>query len=766
MLRSRLLLTGGGYKIKNSLRFNDDDSAYLSRTPAGAGNRKTWTWSGWVKRANLHATDYKELFTAYPGTSAIDRLGFYADKLVVHLNGGSSGTLETTAVFRDSASHYHIVLAVDTPQATAANRLKLYVNGVQVTSFITATYPSQNYDTLVNSTNAHALCANLNGPQGYFDGLLSEVNFIDGQALDPSYFGKTDSVTGAWIPKKYSGTYGTNGFYLDFKDGTSTTTLGYDRSGNGNNWTLNNLATTDQMTDTPTNTYCTLNPLDAASTLSDGSLRVSSGNQLARGTFWPTSGKWYWECKMVTTVSVSGTGLARAECALSGPGGTGNLYNYLNTGEKSDGGANSAYGNSFTNGDTIGVAYDANTRTLWFSKNGTWQNGATQSEIEAGTTTNAAWTGISNVPWTPKFVANTATAVAELNFGQRPFAYTPPTGFKSLCTDNLPTPSIKKPSKYFKPLLYTADTSGGKTISGLDFPPDLVWIKNRDNVEQHYLTDSVRGFGGAGTSKFLKSNSNAAEASVGADVTFAVESGGFTITDTNYNSGELYFNGRTYVAWCFKKGATPGFDIQTFLSPASGNIVVNHALGVAPKWIIVKSRDGARPWVHYNENLSAPADRYLEFTTAAEATISGIWPSVTSSSFTGTVGGSLSPNENYVAYLFAEVPGFSRIGKYTGNGSADGPFVWCGFKPRYLLIKRTDAVQDWYVQDTSRSPSNVVNTQLAPNLSVAEGSLASGYDNDILSNGFKVRNSVYNVSGGTYIFVAFAEHPFKYARAA
>ena len=247
-----------GYQIQRSLRFNSSDSAYLNRTPASAGNRRTFTWSGWIK---LSATGIQRVLSASSG-SADDFLAFASDTLrfqITDSGGTPVGNLITTQVFRDYSSWYHIVVAVDTTQATASNRLKMYVNGVQVTAFSTATYPAQNTDTLALNTAVTHYLSSTGGTNRYLNGYMTEVNFIDGQALTPSSFGQTNANTGVWEPKPYAGTYGTNGFYLNFSDNSNTTatTLGKDYSGNGNNWTPNNFSVSagagnDSLVDVPT----------------------------------------------------------------------------------------------------------------------------------------------------------------------------------------------------------------------------------------------------------------------------------------------------------------------------------------------------------------------------------------------------------------------------------------------------------------------------------------------------------------------------------
>jgi hypothetical protein len=439
-----------GYNLTRSLRTRASASANLTRTPASSSNQKTWTFSAWVKRGQLGTV--QNILTARYPTASWFILGFQSDDTItVAVTAGSSVGSYTSAVFRDPAAWYHIVLAFDSTQATAANRTKLYVNAVQQT-FAFTNYPTLNTDYQINQNVQHTL----SGYSGqYFDGYMTEINFIDGQALTPSSFGSTNTITGVWQPKKYAGTYGTNGFYLPFTDNSALTTssnvgLGKDFSGNGNYWTTNNIsitagATYDSMTDVPTLTsttaanYCVLNPLSYDTntyTLSNANLtfagaRTATGTYYARSTMAVSSGKWYWE--VVPTDVGSGPNIivgiqdASTTATTAGANLLLNGYGYGADGYKNNNaGQTAGYGATWTNGDVIGIALDLDGGTITFYKNNASQ-GVAYSSI----------TG-TYCPVVSMSTGGVARTVAgSINFGQRPFTYTAPTGFLPLNTYNI-----------------------------------------------------------------------------------------------------------------------------------------------------------------------------------------------------------------------------------------------------------------------------------------------------------------------------------------
>ena len=976
--------------IEHSVRFNRADNAYLSRTPSSAGNRKTWTWSGWVKRSALG--DWNNLFWANG-----DGLRFKTDDKISFVNTGVT-VVDSTAVFRDTSAWYHVVCSCDT--TLASNMVKIYVNNELVAQGNCFT---QNEDTDINNTTSHVIGAGQSGRE--LNGYLANIELIDGQALTPSSFGFTDS-NGVWQPKAYTGSYGTNGFHLDFADTSSATALGNDVSGNNNDWTpsglvagpaytansfstefdgsgdylsipdsndldlgtgdftielwvnpaslpanagligkrgssfssnswriaytsannvtflhsddvtlasyeipapslntwthyafsresgtlrmfkngteeksvsftfnldntntleigantssatwngkisnlrvikgralytaaftppstaltavtdtvlltcqdstfidnspsahtitaVNDAATTtvspfepvdgsDAMLDSPTNygsgdtvrgNYCTLNPLiTVTGTLSNGNLDFSSGAQYrsAFSTFAVTTGKWYIEGIVTNFAADALIGIASGSLPTgSYLGSTSTSWSYAGAfGHKWNSGSNTVYGSTFTTNDVIGVAFDADTGKLWFSKNGVWQ-----ASGDPASGANPAFTVTVGASYFFGVSGGSAGAWT-CNFGQQPFKY-PLAGYKSLCSTNLPTPAIADGSTAMDVALYTGN-GGTQSISTPNISPDLVWIKRRDTTGQHVLTDIVRG-----TNSQLYTSSTSNEGSDTTVVT-AFNSAGFELGSGPVSFGNTNTLNSTYAAWTWDAGSSTvsntdgtitsqvranpsaGFSIVSYTGTGA-NATIGHGLNAVPEMIIVKNRDAALNWnaYHVGVDSSSPEDYFLRlnFTDAIIASVKR-WNNTapTSSVFSVGTSGNVNGNtQDLIAYCFAPVEGFSSFGSYTGNGSNDGPFVYTGFRPRYLLIKGTSLSHNWYVFDSSRDSYNGVQAFLNPPGSNAE-STAAGVLYDFTSNGFKLRSGNGELNGNSYnyIYAAFAEHPFKTSRA-
>ena len=769
----------GGSVIERSLRFNNDDNTRLTRTIGSTSNRRTFTYSFWIKRTMKSAEQYVLYNGHATGVPYFDTRFEANDHQLqfIDYTGSHAMQLRTERRFRDVGSWYHIVIAIDTTQGTASNRAKLYVNGVQETDFSVETYPSQNHDTGANVSGHIQVLGTLKASTSNdLDGYLAEFHFIDGQQITPSNFGYIDDATGIWRPKKYEGTYGTNGFYLDFSDNSATTavTLGKDRSGNGNDFTPSNLSVSagegnDSLLDTPTNNFCTLNPLDVygdgiAEEIKNGNLdakNTSGGSyRTTRSTFYVTTGKWYWEVKVLAVGTVVLVGVAGKD--YNAGSGARRAYNSYN-GQKYIG-SGSSYGATYTTNDIIGIALDLDNGTITFYKNGASQGVAFTDML----------TAMVDGGWTPIFNGY-GNSEGAFNFGQRPFSYTPPTGFKTLCSNNIlntDVPSIIKAKEHFDTLLYTGN-GATQSITGLEFSPDFVWIKERSSTSSHTLGDTVRG-----ANKVLESNDTDAEhePDAGAHRFKSFDPNGFT----HENSGAVNQSGQTYVAWCWKAGGASvsnsdgsitstisanqegGFSIVTWSGTGSA-ATIGHGLGRAPKVIIVKRRTGgAQDWFVNNGMIFNDYGKYYELNKndVSNASNTNVFPNTAPTSTVFSVGTDSAVNASgstYVGYVWSQIPGLSHFGYWTGNGSTDGPFVYTGFKPRFIIYRKATN-ENWHMLDTKRDAINPNSFGLDPNLSNAESSDAN-IQLDILSNGFKARAShgTSNTNGTNYFYYTWAE---------
>lgn len=557
--------------------------------------------------------------------------------------------------------------------------------------------------------------------------------------------------------------------------------LGWSATG-VNHWFPVSLGAADVVGDTPTNNYPTINPLSIFSTdsgLSNGNLSFTGATNVNLSDCGATvdfnaDGSWYWEVFInKSDAEALGNGSAirlgvqtldrsNAWSYAEVYAGSG-LYNYrgykyaLATNEWSP------YASTFTTNDTISVLWDGATKELSF-----WKNGVDQG---------VAFSGFTQDRLLPNFTVNNyPNDKITVNFGQRPFVHTPPAGFKSLCTANLPKPVIQAPAKHMDVVTYTGNGTA-RAISGLDFQPDLVWVKSRSNGNSgHTLFDVIRGPG-----KILSSAWSGAELTEYPDTLISFNPDGFGLGG-DVTAGTINVTGQTYVAWCWKAGGaavantdgtiasqvsanpTAGFSVVAYTGDGAGAASFGHGLGAVPKMVIIKSRGEVRDWPVYHAGLTSAANilylnstldqfalRSFNDTTPTSTVVNVHWNS--------GVNHTNKSGDTFVAYCWAEVPGFSKFGSYTSNGSSDGAFVHCGFRPRLVLAKRTDATGSWRIVDTARDPYNEVVKSLYPN-SIGAEDPSDGFA-DFTATGFKIRRAVYT---GTYIYAAFAEAPLGGAK--
>jgi hypothetical protein len=660
--------------------------------------------------------------------------------------------------------------------------MRLYVNGLQITDLSYTVYPSLNEDSaFYNGNNFTVLTENTS--QGFWNGYIAEFIMTDGVAYGPTDFGQFKN--GIWVPKKFTQSYGSYGFHLDFADGDN---LGTDVSGNGLDFTETSLDSSFKSNDSPSNNHCTWDwnaSFNTSGTLQNGGLSKNyqySSYSGALGTFPLKTGKWYFEYDIGTDLSYSCLGLCLADekggdlikAAITDLYTHANYYSFLPI---SGNGYYSVHQNSPGTlddnlalpaaNDIMQLAYDADTGKMWFGVNNTWGDFGATGVGNPTAGTNPAWT-ISNpelytiVPMIVKYTHDTGIA----NFGQQAFAYTPPSGFKALCHKNLPEPSILEPSEGVEVLLYTGDNVTPRSITGVGFAPDFVWVKNRSGAWGHNVADSVRG-----NNSTLYTNANsAATASHTRGWIDTLDSDGFTVKRGGTDAHYVNYNAEQYVAWCLKKGSEYGFDIQQYTGNGTAGKTVSHNLGGVPELVIVKNLNSTRSWRVYHHhalNKTDPeTDSGILDTTALWADSNLYWNDTAPTSTVVTLGSNPDVNQNtsgHIMYLWRSIEGFSKVFSFEGNGNANGPYIYCGFKPRWVFWKDADGAVNWNIYDTARDVYNGANTKyLAANEAGAE--TATGVFLDFYSNGFKMK-STFPTNAHTTVGIAFAEQPGKYSNA-
>ena len=939
-----------GYEVERSLRFNKSESTDLQRTPSSTGNQKVWTWSAWFKRWALHAnggTNY--LFSCEPhsGNNGIAALYIQSDQLYTYFDttGSNPYGAVNSRLYRDLGAWMHIVWQVD----AANTSQRIWINGVEE-SLNSGNNPPDYAYGMNQSGQAMLIGSSGNWGAQTSNTYFAEIHYSDGNKYEASDFAETDATTGQWVPKKVNITYGTNGFYLNFSDnsGTTATTLGKDSSGNGNNFTPNNFEVStgvgnDSVLDTPTNNFPTLNPLynPVNTTFGEGNLLMRGGDNFAASTFLlPKSGKWYAEFSKYNNGALQSISVTRANTAMTnyaGYLGLADNVEYVSNGEvgnRTRGSTSDATAWTDDAGVVVAVAVDMDNGAVYFARNNTYINSGvpTSGSSKTGAIATDLLTDNNGDHVIAVHGYNGSNSYGMYaNFGQQPFTYTPPTGYKVLSSANLPDPTILLASKHFNTLIWDGNSTQDRDISGLDFQPDWVWIKARNGdayggglYYHHVVWDSLRGVGsntiGSASRKELTVNEAYVEGR-GANYTdyyghvSAFNSDGFELdhvtgepplyvnrnTNTyvgwSWNAGEtdgatyrvvvvsdsgnkyrfrnsantatfaqsavtldlaeggtyifnmddstnashpfsigtaangtVYTTGITYFLdgvsktyseytsgfaaattrrlhitvpasapqlyyWCSihsgmggaintnttlgssnfdgtvqstaKVNASAGFSIVT-LNGTGSVLTFGHGLGVKPNAVILKARNIANNWLVFHQGYGATKTLFLDNTNATSTNAQ--WyndTEPTSTVFTlGTWSGmNTSTPSTIVAYCFSEVAGYSKFGTYTGNGNANGTFVFIGFRPAWVMIKMSSGSNSWVIYDNKRSPINLVDKRLR-----AQGSFAEDTHNgvDFLSNGFKTRNASStstNQNGATYIYFAFAEAPFKNSRA-
>ena len=833
------------YQITNSCRFNGTDQALERSFTSAPSDADKKAISVWIKRSGSTGTDSEfgsTTNTKICSANNFQQLEFntnnptgYSDSFGYTLPG-AAGAAWTARRFRDPSAWLHLVWIYNSDESTATDRIKVYFNGEQTPlstdtdywDINTAAQPDSGTDCGfgLNSTEMHIARYQYNDA-GWFGGQMADFIMIDG-AASISDFGETKN--GVWIPKDPSElTFGTNGFWLDFK---SASDPGNDASGNNNDFTnIGSIATHDILTDSPTfnsdsngGNFATLNPLVAVSgvTFTESNLKEvddNSGWQSAWSTMAAKSGKFYFEAEYTTSARDRGyIGVAQAKDLAA------NQDSYYAGQTNNSAGWYSANGsvyinasttgttlNTYTTGDILGCAIDIDNGYVYFSKNGTWEDSGDPASGASGTggfslsgsTTGDPWHLIvSN--WGAQFIVNygqegtfagsvTAGGNSDTN-GYGNFKYSVPSGYSALCTGALPIAdeidpaetNDNYPQKLFSPIIWTGDGNTSRAITGLGFQLDWIWFKARNSAFSNRLYDTTRGITSTG-GKRLFSNTNGAETNQtsGQDIS-AVGSDGFTTGASSANYTNDTNNDAGHVAWCWRaNGGTTssgsgdltsthqvdpsgGFSIVKAVGDGgSGDKTVTHGMSAAPDCILAKDLDATRNWdTYWSSGLTSGYGLRLN---TNDNQLSGRWGTVNSSIFTCKDSYTWGGTDNYIYYCFRNIEGYIKVGTYTGNADDDGSFVYTGFKPAWMLLREV-AVDNWGIYDNKRDGQNnddgYGNAVLYADEAYDEENQASRAI-DILSNGFKLRtsNATFNASGGTYVFLAMAHNPFKYATA-
>ena len=794
--------------VSRSLRVNDGDGNALVKTcESSVTNRKKFTISTWIKPTfvtGLTSSGSGRKFGGFGssvGSGQYGQIGIYEDELRVFEYPTTRLNLKTTKMLRDRSAWYSIIVVVDTTESTAADRAKVYINGVQITEFQTAVYYSQDFDTYWNigdGTSNHFVGTSgaTNGLKYMpFDGYIADYYFIDGSAVAYTEFGEFKN--GVWIAKEYSGSFGINGWHHKFLEtGTSANSsgIGADTSGNDNHFTVDGFVAADIVPDCPEKNMPIWNFLvnrrnGNTATFSEGNTKVAGhSSQVAHTSSTIASkGKHYAEfyinnssyavtsCGVVRTMWDNGMGDSYAS-------NYGGAY-YSTNGTRAYNATSDSQTAPSSNRVGIEVDFAAN-EVQFFICESDGTKTAAGDKLTSSDGINFAGEGV--------FTATThdvSSSYIEAYFSESDWYCTPASGYVELSSTNsiddtdivLGAHQAEQPDDHFNVILYTS--SGAGSYTGLGFQPDLVWVKDRGVEQSNGLFDSSRGVG-----KVL--NSDATNAENDSEGVTSFDSDGYTM-GTYYNQST-----RNYVSWSWKaNGATTttndasatsigtidsvyqantkaGFSIITYTGSGSTGSIA-HGLGVRPAFLMIKQLNESRNWMVFHKNYQ---DNYftLNATDGAAGGYYGTGDDFDANYTTTTLkweGATTEVNKStgtYVCYAWAGVEGYSKFDSYEGTGSAtNSPFIYTGFKPALVMCKSA-GTENWIVVDDQRPGYNPTGNYLYWNLSNTEGGTGAQDEYiDLMSNGFKLRTTgaSANSSGVIYIYAAWAHHPFKYNNA-
>ena len=807
---SAMLGESYGIDIPRSLRFNTNNGTnqYLTKN-SGGGSATKWTYSLWSKNLKIG----NGIFMGYNGNNPSSRetlsMGSGGNISWQLRYGGSQhqyrrSTYATHSLHVDNGGWFHFVCQWDSNNSTTADRFIIWINGVRQDLIEYNATQSGSSSGFMTGQNYIGKAHDTSGYNAEF--YLAELHAVNNAVLAPTHFGFTDPITGNWRPKKSSDivaatTYGTGGWYLDFSDPSD---LGADRSGNGQNWSAYNFDAADCVFDSPTNNFCVLDNNDFnGNKATDGNLQSgtagTSGWRHTRSTFLleKGSGKWYWEVQQKGTIDNSNghvAGLAHQNYwgrAQDPNSNSAHIYARQSDTRYWNGGNTASHFPTTANNDIIQFAFDADRGLLWSGKNGTW----TGADPSTGTSHSYSinYGGGDGGDVTP-FVGSYGSSIYSIvNFGQQAFTYTPPTGFRSICSKNLAIqgPTITNTKSHFDVVTFTGNGSTGQSITSLQFQPDLIWFKSRSSTSWHAWFDVVRG-----RAKGWSTNVTNTEYTSGSTQDLiSFDSNGFTVGAT-YAWGSVNGNTNNIVAWCWKAGGAAvsnsdgtitasvsankdaGFSIVSYTGTGADG-TVGHGLDAVPDCIILKNRDRAVEGLVKHTMMASGKIMYTNLTDGedtASGSNNGIIGNLDNAktfslSRTGNSGNYNNVNysgEKFIAYCWRSIPGYSKFGIFTGNGvgggssQPSGTVVRLGFKPALVILKRTtsDSGANWGMFDFRRLGYNKKVRDLRMNKNNSEGS-----DDDIISleaEGFRITTTSSGFGGGngiTYIYMAWAENP-------
>jgi hypothetical protein len=790
------------HEITQSLRFEEENSAGMTKsTPMVKGNNKKWTMSLWFKRGDedyfntggsaafRRFADFWTSANSYTDWGTIGLTEWHGVEFLMRIGGSNVIRVQSGPRLRDPSAWYHFVLSVDTEAADAEDRVKMYFNGVRETNFRYSTYPSQDLSTHMNTDNSLLFIGRSPTNDTHMHGYLADFYHIDGESLDAEDFGYFDESYGDWRPRLYDGRgsgadFGPNGFHLEF----NASAIGNDSSDRLNHFTTANLDTYDVVLDTPTNNFAVLNPnerygFNNNTNYKQGNLKAISSatsGDWSMGTISVTEGKWYWETRF--------NNMSNGACYVG--------VENTNTGEVAALGhdtvvtrltVTSGSNVGWSNLDIIGCALDLDEGTMEYFKNGSSFCTVTidvysairkdMYAIRVGNSLHTLWVNFGQEPTMQGAV--TPGNYSDSN-GQGAFIYEPPAGFLAMCTKNLSSPVV--PKENFNNQLYTGTSLADNKVS-TPFAPDFVWLKRLSGATGHWrMFDSVRG-----DDWTINSSSTYADYDGGPYNDFhRLADDGFVL---GYGDNGQYYNqdGNQFLAWSWKAGDTTvnnndgsiqstvlanpenGLSIVSYVGTGS-NGTVGHGLGRAPSVILIKNRTSGGDWGIWHSGMN-DANKRLTFNNLAAVSSSTYWNSTepTATEFSvGTAGNINENNSNFIAYCFANIPGMAHHGRYQGNGNVDGTMIYTGFRPAMVMIKlAVGSTQHWYTFENAREPFNDdVYDALKPSTEELPYS-ANNREVDLVSNGFKIRDTdgAVNLNGGTYVYMAFAENPFKHTTA-